>query len=125
MGKNKLILIVENDSDIRSSIKLYLDSFGYSCLEATDGDEAIELAKRESPDLILLDVGLGGINGFQVCHTLKSNDKFKSIPIIILTSKVESKDQAWGEKMGADAYLKKPFEFVKLKETINQLINKK
>lgn len=125
MKKNKLILIVEDDSDIRSNIRIYLDSVGFSCLEASDGAGALELAKRAHPNLILLDIMLPGINGYQVCKALKEDPKYKSIPIIMLSAKVDREDKEWGEKMGADAYVTKPFEFDELEKTISKFIGKK
>lgn len=125
MKANRIILIVEDDNDIRENIRIYLDSIGFSCMEALDGAEAIELTKREHPDLILLDIMLPRINGYQVCKILKEDQKYKSIPIIMLSAKVEREDKEWGAKMGVDAYMTKPFDFDQLEKTINKLIRKR
>ena|SRR3989338_2740401 len=121
MGKKKIILVVEDDTDVRANIKLYLDSIGYTCWEASDGAEALELTQRKQPDLILLDIMLPRINGYQVCKKLKENEKYKNIPIIMLTAKIEREDKEWGEKMGVDAYVTKPFDLDELQKMIDKL----
>lgn len=125
MEKKKIILIVEDDTDVRVNIKLYLDSIGYTCLEASDGAEALEFATRKKPDLILLDIMLPRINGYQVCKKLKEDEKYKDIPIVMLTAKVEREDKEWGAKMGVDAYVTKPFDFDELERLIVKLTSKR
>lgn len=118
------ILIVEDDSDIRANIKIYIESVGFYCLEASDGAAAIEITKRKNPDLILLDIMMPVLNGFQVCKILKGDPKYKSIPIIMLSAKSDKADTGWAEKLGSDSYITKPFEFVALEKSIRKFIKK-
>jgi DNA-binding response OmpR family regulator len=124
MKEHPTILIVEDDQDIRANIKLFLQSKGLHCIEASDGAAAIEVAKRDNPDLILLDIILPTINGYQVCKTLKEDPKYKHIPIIMLTAKTENNDKEWAKKVGCNAYMIKPFDFIELEENIRKFIKK-
>jgi twitching motility two-component system response regulator PilH len=83
---------------------------GYSVITASDGEEALNKATAEQPELILLDVVLPGANGFQVCRQLKTEESTKGIKVILVTSKDQTTDRFWGMKQGADAYVTKPFE---------------
>ena len=124
MKNGKLILLVEDDPFIRAGIKTHLEANGYLCIEASDGGAAIELARSKQPDLILLDVMMPTINGYQVCKSLKGDPKFKSIPILMLSAQSEKEDKEWGEKLGADGFLSKPIEFKELDKHIKRLLNK-
>lgn len=124
MKDHPKILIVEDDQDIRANIRLYLSSLGIICVEAFDGAEAVDAAKREKPDLILLDIILPIINGYQVCKMLKGDPEYKSIPIIMLSAKAEKADKDRGMQSGCDAYIIKPFEFDNLEKTIKKFLKK-
>lgn len=107
---NDKILIVEDESAIRELIKLALTGAGYSNVyEAADGEQALELANRILPDLILLDWMLPGIDGLTVCRKLKSAPETTHIPVIMLTAKSEESDVVLGLEMGAEDYIAKPF----------------
>jgi len=114
----KRILIVDDEKDIVKSIQFMLEFEGSECLVAYDGEEALLKAKSENPDLILLDIMLPKINGYQVCRLLKSDEKYKHIPIIMLTAKAQESDKFWGKETGADDYMTKPFELEKLIQKI-------
>ena len=86
-----------------------LQGQGYRIVTAVDGEEALDKAKSEKPDLIVLDVILPGQNGFQICRTLKTSNDTKDIPVVLLTSKNQESDKFWGMRQGADAYITKPF----------------
>jgi two-component system, OmpR family, phosphate regulon response regulator PhoB len=103
------ILIVEDDKNIAKLVKYNLDKTGYeSCISKT-GEEALKLLEREKFDLIVLDIMLPKMNGFEVCKELKGNKKFSRVPIIMLTAKGEEVDRVVGLELGADDYVVKPF----------------
>jgi two-component system alkaline phosphatase synthesis response regulator PhoP len=106
----KRVLIVDDEPDIVETIQFILESEGFECLAAYDGEDALLKARTENPDLILLDIMLPKINGYQVCRLLKFDEKYKDIPIIMLTAKVQESDKFWGKESGADDYVTKPFE---------------
>jgi len=103
------ILIVEDEADIRELIAFNLDLCGYEVLKASDGQEGLEKAKKEAPDLILLDLMLPGIDGFEVCRNIRSREDIKNCPIIMLTARTEEENIVKGLDMGADDYITKPF----------------
>jgi twitching motility two-component system response regulator PilH len=107
---DKKILIVDDSPTVRELITDALKSKGFQILTASDGEKAINIAQKESPNLILLDVVMPGQNGFQVCRQLKTGDLTKDIKVILVTSKNQKSDRFWGLKQGADDYLIKPFE---------------
>jgi DNA-binding response OmpR family regulator len=104
------ILAVDDSPTILEMIKAILEAGGYSVLTASDGAEALETARAEKPDLILLDVMLPKLDGYRVCRLLKFDQNYKSIPIIMLTAKTEEQSMATGLRTGADQYLTKPIE---------------
>ncbi len=99
-------------------LKIRLESAGYEVLAAYDGQEALNVARREHPDLILLDVLLPKINGYKVARLLKFDKKFKEIPIIMLTSRAKQADAELGIEAGANEYIFKPYNPAKLMEMI-------
>jgi len=117
MDKKK-ILIVDDEKDIVESVQFKLEFEGFECLVAYDGEEALLKARGENPDLILLDVMLPKMNGYQVCRLLKSKEQHRHIPIIMLTAKAQESDKFWGMETGADDYVTKPFELEKLIQKI-------
>jgi phosphate regulon transcriptional regulator PhoB len=108
MAKGK-ILIVEDDRDILEMIEYNLREEGYATISALNGEDGVNLAGREQPDLIILDIMLPIIDGFDVCRNLKSNDTTARIPIIILSAKSQEADKVVGLELGADDYVTKPF----------------
>lgn len=108
MGKGK-ILIIEDDRDIVEMVEFNLKEEGYETISALNGQRGIESAKRERPDLIILDLMLPIIDGFEVCRTLKNNQTTANIPIIILSAKSQETDKVVGLELGADDYVTKPF----------------
>ena len=105
---NKL-LVVEDEDDIRELIAFNLEMSNFEVLKARDGEEAIQIAEKELPDTIILDVMLPGMDGFEVCRYLKKNVSTKEIPIIMLTARSEDSDVVTGLELGADDYITKPF----------------
>ena len=109
---NKTVLIVEDERPIVEILKFNLKREGYETLEALDGETGLELARTGDPDLILLDVMLPKMNGFDVCRTLR--DEGRAVPIIMLTAREEENDKVFGLEAGADDYITKPFSMREL-----------
>jgi twitching motility two-component system response regulator PilH len=103
------ILVVEDSPTDLALVLAVLRPKGFRLLWATDGDEALETARREHPDLVLLDVILPRKNGFHVCRQLKEESGTRGIKIVLMTSKTQPSDRFWGLKQGADEYFTKPF----------------
>ena len=101
------VLLVEDEESIRKFVKINLEREGSIIFEAGSGEEGIEVARRERPDIVVLDIMLPGIDGFEVCKTLRG--EFPSLGIIMLTAKAEDYDKIMGLQYGTDDYLTKPF----------------
>jgi DNA-binding response OmpR family regulator len=106
----KRVLIVDDEPDIVESVKFSLELENIECLEAYDGEEALLKAKKEKPDLIILDIMLPKINGYKIARLFKFDQEYKNIPIIMLTARTQENDVKLGEKTGADKYITKPFD---------------
>jgi|GEM_PF-2689251 len=109
MGKGK-ILIVDDEKELCESVKNILSERGYICLFAYDGGSCLSLIEKEKPDLVILDIMMPGLDGFETCQRIKHNEKFMDIPIIILTVLGDAPSRIAGLKAGADDYLTKPFD---------------
>ena len=105
------VLVVEDDNNIAELLRLYLQKDGFEVSHAADGGKAVEMAKEIQPDLVLLDIMLPVMDGWQVCRELRKTMK---MPIIMLTAKGETEDKVSGLEMGADDYIVKPFEVKEL-----------
>lgn len=101
------ILIVDDDENICELLRLYLEKEGYETVVANDGEQAVALAQKHSPDLVLLDIMLPKLDGWQVCREIR---KFSEMPIIMITAKGEIFDKILGLELGADDYITKPFD---------------
>ena len=109
MSDKKRILLVEDEPDLIKLTIFRLKKAGYEVIISTDGRQGLETADKEKPDLILLDLGLPVIDGYEVCRRLKSDEKLKDIPVLIMTASTERiKDKV--KEIGADGYVLKPFE---------------
>jgi DNA-binding response OmpR family regulator len=104
--QESVILVVEDDLTLLETLEYNLTSEGHSCLTAADGLTALEVAREEEPDLIVLDIMLPGMDGFEVCRILRQET---AVPILMLTARVDEVDRVVGLEMGADDYLTKPF----------------
>ena len=118
----KRILIVDDEPDLVETIQVSLELEDYECLLAYDGFRGFERAQKEKPDLIILDVMLPGMNGYKVCRLLKFDEKFKHIPIIMLTAEAQEKDRLTGKETGADFYMTKPFSADKLLAKVKEYL---
>ena len=116
----KKVLIVDDERDIVETLRFILECENLDCLVAYDGEEALNLAKTQNPDLIILDVMLPKINGYKVCRLLKFDAKYKHIPILMVTAKTQEEDKIIGEETGANEYVTKPFDI----ETLTKLVKK-
>lgn len=105
----KVILIVEDEKDIVKMLEYNLRKEGFATLSCGDGEYALDVAERKLPSLIILDLMLPGIDGLEVCKSLKKNPKTFSIPVIMLTAKAQETDKIIGLELGADDYITKPF----------------
>jgi|UniRef100_A0A7C6EAP3 two-component system alkaline phosphatase synthesis response regulator PhoP len=122
---NRRILVVDDEPDILLVLKQRLMQAGFSVLVAATGPEALEVARKEVPDLIILDLMLPGIDGYQICGILKHDRRYMKIPIIILTARSQKKDYELGISVGADAYLTKPFDSEVLLAKVYELLGEK
>ena len=120
-GKKK-ILIVEDEPEFRLAVRIRLEAAGYEILEAADGVAGLDLARSAMPDLIILDLMLPKMGGYQVARLLKFDEKYQKIPIVMLTARSQRSDKETGLSVGADAYMTKPFRSEELLETIRKLI---
>jgi len=103
------ILVVEDDENIQQLVGYNLAKAGFHVLYADNGEQALSLIKRERPELIVLDLMLPGLSGFEICKLVRKDPKTKSLPIVMLTAKSEENDIAAGLDLGADDYITKPF----------------
>jgi two-component system alkaline phosphatase synthesis response regulator PhoP len=123
MAKKK-VLIVDDEEDIRELVDLYLARDGYEIFACETGEQAIDIVRTESPDLIVLDLMLPGINGLDVCKKLKANRKTESISIVMLTAKGEDADVVTGLELGADDYVTKPFSGKVLAARVRRILKR-
>lgn len=103
------ILVVEDDENIQQLVGYNLAKAGFHVLYADNGEQALSVIKRERPELIILDLMLPGLNGFEICKLVRKDPKTKNLPIVMLTAKSEENDMAAGLDLGADDYITKPF----------------
>jgi CheY-like chemotaxis protein len=116
------ILVVDDEEHIVMILKDSLEFSGFQVTTAYDGLDAMEQVALERPDLIVLDIGMPKLDGWEVCRRLKSDEKTKSIPIIILTAYAQTSDQRKGAQLGADRFITKPCDLTYLVEEINTLL---
>jgi DNA-binding response OmpR family regulator len=114
MGKGR-ILVVEDDLDISQMLRLYFDSQGYEVLTVTRGNDALEACRKKQPNVVVLDIMLPDMDGYDVCRELRDHLRTSHIPIIFLTQKDERSDKIAGLELGADDYITKPFDIEELK----------
>jgi two-component system alkaline phosphatase synthesis response regulator PhoP len=121
---SKKILLVDDEEDIRKTVAYQLKANGYEVIIAEDGEEGLEKARSEAPDLIILDLMLPKIEGHKVCGLLKNDARYKSIPIILFTARIQKEDVELSKEVGADAHLTKPFETSDLISKVEELLEK-
>jgi twitching motility two-component system response regulator PilH len=117
------ILIIDDSPSQLMGIRRIVEKLGHEALTAEDGAAGVEVAKREIPDLILMDVVMPNLNGFQATRTISREPTTKHIPIVLVTTKDQDTDRVWGMRQGARAYLTKPFSETELSDTITKYIS--
>lgn len=115
------LLIADDESGIRSLVRMTLESDSYAILEASDGPEALELARKHKPGLVLLDVMMPGLSGFEVCRALKDDPDTSGITVVMLTAAAQESQVKEGEAAGADGYFTKPFSPVTLLRKVDEV----
>jgi DNA-binding response OmpR family regulator len=121
MAGNDKILVVEDDRNLSDTLKYNLRKDGYDVVTAGDGVEALDAARREKPDLIILDLMLPKLSGFEVCRILR---KDMTVPILILTAKTDETDKIVGLEIGADDYMTKPFSLRELLARVRAMLRR-
>ncbi|GGK04864.1 twitching motility response regulator PilH [Luteimonas terricola] len=116
------ILIVDDSPSQLMGIRRIVEGLGHEALTAEDGAAGVEAAKRELPDLILMDVVMPNLNGFQATRSITRDPATRHIPVILVTTKDQETDRVWGMRQGARAYLTKPFSETELSETITRAV---
>ena len=118
----KKILVVDDEPHIVKMIESRLTANGYDVITASDGQEGLEKAQGENPDLILLDVMMPKLTGYKVSRLLKFDERFKNIPIIMLTARSQENDIELGTEVGVNLYITKPFEAQDLLNSIKKIL---
>ena len=118
----KSILVIEDTKSVRQIVAAMLLEEGYEVITAIDGRDGLEMAKRENPDLIVLDVMLPEMDGYEVCCRLKFDEDYEHIPIILLTARRKAADREKAAQTSADAYMTKPFEREDLLNEVRRLL---
>jgi twitching motility two-component system response regulator PilH len=108
MSIRKVLIVDDSATDLKKLEQIVSDA-GYTAITASSGKEALERARHDRPDAVLLDIIMNDMNGFQVCRALTADEATKNIPIVLVSSKKEKTDQVWGVEQGARAYVTKPF----------------
>lgn len=124
MGKTRSILLVEDDVDVSEMLSHYLQVQGYEVLTTFWGEDAIRIAEEKPPDLTVLDIRLPGIDGFEVCRQLRSQQRTKHVPIIFLTECEQRSDRLSGLRLGAVDYITKPFDFQELRLRVRNVLRR-
>lgn len=115
------LLIADDESGIRSLVRMTLERDSYQILEASDGEEAIALAREFHPEVVLLDVMMPGLSGFDVCRALKGDPTTAEATVVLLTAKAQESDRAEGIAAGADDYFTKPFSPIALLRKVDEV----
>ena len=120
----KEILIVDDEPDVVVPIQFLMEQQGYLVMVAERGEDALDLIYQYKPDLVILDILLPGIDGYEVCETIRLDANYREIKIIFLTAKGREVDTAKGLSLGADAYITKPFSNTELVAKVKELLEK-
>lgn len=121
MSETQKILVVDDDEHILRSLSQYLELEDFNVVSASSGPEALKLFQQERPDLLVLDVMMPGMDGFQVLETLRKNPETASVPVLMLTARDQHNDILKGYQMGATSYLVKPFNLDELVDAIREV----
>jgi DNA-binding response OmpR family regulator len=116
------VLVVDDEPDLVRILEFGLKAAGYAVETASDGQEGLKKAREQKPDIILLDLMLPKLDGYKVCRLLKFDERYKHIPIMILSARTQEGDQTLAHEMGANRFLTKPYEFSEILEHIRALL---
>lgn len=122
---SSLVLVIEDDPDQRRFLERMLGTSGYRVVSAADGEAGLAAAASAHPDVIVLDVMMPRMNGYQVCRALKQEPATAGVPVVFLTTKDQPADEFWATEVGADAFLTKPVEFQTLLDEITRVMGSK
>ena len=116
------VLIVDDSPTQLQGLRLIVEKLGHSVVTAEDGSQGVEVCKREMPDLVLMDVVMPNLNGFQATRQISKDAKTSHIPVILVTTKDQETDKVWGMRQGAKAYVTKPINDDELRDAIKKLL---
>lgn len=120
-----MIMVADDSPNIREILQINLESLGYKVILAEDGQRAMQRIDTDHPDLMIVDVMMPGVNGFQICRRIKSDPKTEKVPVILLTARSQEEDVFWGKDCGADEYITKPFSTKELERTVQRLLRRR
>jgi len=118
----RLVLVVDDEPNILFALEETVRDLGFDCIAACDGEDALIIARGARPDLIITDVIMPRLNGFDLCKKIKADEATRNIPVIMVTVRAGERDSQQGSSAGAEAYLTKPFRITELKEVIEKLL---
>ena len=116
------VLVVDDSTMVRVILAEYLASSGFEVIEAIDGMEAIEQIQTHRPDLVITDIVMPRMNGYELCRWIKSDPRTERIPVMMCTTKDEDFDRYWGLKQGADVYITKPYRPLEMVNAVKHLL---
>lgn len=116
------VLVVDDSPTETFKISSVLNKHGYDVLTAESGEQGVSIAKKELPDVVLMDIVMPGLNGFQATRQLSKDSSTSKIPVVIVTTKDQQTDRVWGQRQGAKAYLTKPVDEKLLLKTIKEMV---
>jgi twitching motility two-component system response regulator PilH len=122
MSEMRTALVVDDGPAELELICRYLRDAGYTVISTTDPKDALAKAESQKPDVVVTDVVMPGMSGFELCRSLKKNETTQKLPVVICTSKDQDLDKLWGKKQGADAYITKPFTREDLLQAVQSVI---
>lgn len=123
MGDSPKVLLVDDDADVRYMTRVNLHFEGFQVVEARDGYEAMDLAHKERPDIVVLDVMMPGRDGLQVLRDIRSDATLEDVPVVLLSARAGREAETEGWEVGATAYITKPFTVTGLASTLRQLLD--
>jgi DNA-binding response OmpR family regulator len=118
------VLIVDDEPDLRSVLRFGLEAAGFEVLEAADGEQGLKMACDQLPDLVVLDLMLPRVDGYKVCRALKFDDRYRQIPVFILSARSGDTDRRLAMELGADAFVTKPYDMKDLLSRIADRLQK-
>ncbi len=122
MAEKKKVLLIDDEVELVDALKVGLEENDFEVIGAYDGSTGLEAARKEHPDLVVLDLMLPKMDGYKVCYLLKKDLRYANIPVILFSARARDEDRQMGEEAGANAYIVKPSEFDVLLSKIRELL---